>query len=197
MFIHVHNNILEIKPDGVDNWLVSTQRSSSPARVNDAGLTFFIQRHTAPQDPHAKFRCVRDYPWQCPYMKNDGGYCPCTGKSANDREHLASLELTNYERRQEPIGQMSLFEPTKTHRGYWYNAKSGERVEGDGERPYSIVDVVCKPFAVASMEYLKRRLGFEALKWRILPMDDDMRWVNDQQVKHSGRFSACVFDIWD
>lgn len=29
------------------------------------------------------------------------------------------------------------------------------------------------------------------------PIKPDPTWVNAQQIAHKGRFSACVFDVWD
>lgn len=163
------------------------QYGDRPLYGNAAGVAFL---QSLKRDPHAKYRCVRDYPWQCPYLKK-GGHCPCIRPKASDKKHLATVEYTNYERVKHPTqsnGQMQLFPA-------WQSTTTGEIVEG-AERPYQHADLVCKEFAVATMEWLKRN-GWSALKWRVLPFDEDMWWVSQQQVKFSGRYSACVFDVWE
>jgi hypothetical protein len=81
-----------------------------------------------------------------------------------------------------------------------WNRHTGEKFWDNRPRPYALADVVCKDFGVATMEWLKRHCDFEGLKWRILPLTEraeDLAWINAQQLRYSGKFSACVFDIFD
>jgi hypothetical protein len=183
-----------------DSWFIKLPRANRLTKANSAALDYYFGRHLDPHqkiDPHKAHRCVRDYPWVCPYMAA-GGSAPCISKQARHRHELVSLELTNWERRegfQVEGSQLTLF-----YKGYWHNVNTGKEYWDNRPRPYNLVDVVCKPFGVASMEWLIRQCDFEALKWRILPLTEtqaDIDWINAQQVKHSGKFSACVFDIFD
>lgn len=194
----------------VGEFEIKLPNRNNPTLVNDAGLLYYFETFASPfrkADPHAKHRCVRDYPWVCPYMQQ-GGHAPCVSKKASDKKHLATTEVTNWERKQgfrpddapkldkkkwNVVGtQLTLFEA-----GYWEHVETGEQRWTNEPRPYAVTDLVCKEFAVASMEYQKRHWGWDGLKWRIQPVKEDLAWINDQQVKYSGRFSACVFDVWD
>lgn len=181
----------------VGEWELLMDKRSKPSLVNDSGLLWYFENFANPfkrQDPLAQWRCVKDYPWICPFLKA-GTHAPCISRFRRDQKLLAKIEMTDWERRQgfrpEAL-QLTLF-----YEGYWYNVRNGEQRWTNEARPYSPADLVCKHFAVASMEYLKRQMNYSPLKWRILPLDDDLHWVNDQQIRYSGRFSACVFDIWD
>ncbi len=196
-----------ITPDGkqitlkwagrVGEWELTMPNRNNPTLVNDAGINFYFATFGNPSrtiDVNAKHRCVKDYGWVCPYMKQ-GGHTPCITNKGADRKHLASIEATDWERRQgyKPEGnQLTLFKE-----GYWHNVKTGEQRWTNDPRPYSITDVVCKEFAVATMEYQQRQLGWNGLKWRIQPLKPDLTWVNSQQAKHKGRYTACVFDTLD
>ena len=68
----------------VGQWEIALPgRESLWQRVNDAGLDWYFQMSQQKSDPHHATRCVRDYPWQCPYLKN-GGHAPCIGKRKSD-----------------------------------------------------------------------------------------------------------------
>ena len=54
----------------VGQWEIALpKRESLWQRVNDAGLNWYFQMSQQKADPHHATRCVRDYPWQCPYGK--------------------------------------------------------------------------------------------------------------------------------
>ena len=179
----------------VGQWEIALpKRESLWQRVNDAGLDWYFQMSQQKSDPHHATRSVRDYPWQSPDRKN-GGHAPCIGKRKSDNKELATIAVTRWERRQgfmKEGKQWTLF-----HTGYWHNVKTGEARYTNEARPYATTDTVCKQFAVASMEYQQRKFAWSGLKWRILPVDEDMAWVNQQQIDHSGRYASCVFDLWD
>jgi hypothetical protein len=180
-------------------WLVRFPNEHRFIKVNGAGLSYYFEKLINPfhkKDPYVKHRCIKDYPWVCPFLQA-GTHVPCISRKASDKRLLASIELTNWEGKegfQREGQQLTLF-----HKGYWKQKNTGEERWTNEPRPYILADIVCKDMAVASMEWLKRQC-FDALKWRILPLTEtasDMDWINRQQVKYSGRFSACVFDVYD
>lgn len=196
-------NEVDLKWAGrVGQWMIQLPNRNNAYLVNDAGLDWYFQQFGLPQkqDPHAKHRCALDFPWVCPFLKA-GGYAPCLSRKKRDNQHLVEISHTDYEihPRKRPKkaqdGQLLMFETEH----YFLNIKTGkERIcEPNDPRPYSGGTVVCKHYGVASMEWLKRNQGWSALKWRILPLDDDMQWINQQQIKYSGKYKSCVFDIWD
>lgn len=181
----------------VDTWHMRLHKVlNKPTVCNGSAIQMIAQMHA--QVPEKRIsrhkqnpRCARDYPWQCPY----GSAYPCISKRKSDNKELATIELSNWERKKgfKPDGnQLTLF-----RQGYWENVKTGEQRWTNEPRPFTSGDVVCKQFAVASMEWLKRKQDWKALSWRILPVDEDMNWVNNQQIMHSGKYEQCIFDIWD
>lgn len=193
-----NNKTVSLKWAGrVGEWELTLPNRNNATLLNDSGLLFWFQTFANPHkkhDPHARHRCVRGYPWICPYMQR-GEHTPCVNPRASDKRHLVTIESTNWERKQgfRPEGaQLSLF-----YQGYWQNVKTGEQRWTNEPRPYALMDVVCKEFGVASMIYQQRQWGWEGLKWRIVPVKSDPEWVAKQQNEHRGRFSACVFDVWD
>ena len=187
----------------VGEWEINLPNSNQTIGANDAALNWYFQTVANPHkkiDPHAKHRCILDYPWVCPFLKA-GGYAPCISRRKRDKKHLVEISFTDYEPhprsrpKQAQNGQLMMFEAEH----YFLNTKNGkERIcEKNDTRPYSGGAVVCKHYGVASMEWLKRKQGWSAIKWRILPLDDDTQWINDQQVKYSGKYQSCIFDMWD
>lgn len=186
----------------VGQWEITMPNRNRPTGANDAAILWYFEKIIMPEkpDPHAKHRCIRDYPWVCPYLKA-GGHAPCISRGKRDNVHLVEISLTNYERysrnrpKKDADGQLLMFETEH----YFLNLKTGQKqiCEPNDPRPYQTADLVCKELGVASMEWLKRKQGWTALQWRILPIKKDMQWLNDQQIKYSGKYKSCIFDMWD
>lgn len=165
------------KPDNTDMIQIAPN-----IRTNAAGLAWLEKHRQQPKDPNAAIRCDR-YNWVCPFMQR-GKHPPCQYKGNGGlRKHKRNLAFIGYEigiPHSEPIGQMSLFEPQKTHETIWRHWKNGEAVE-----PYSVahVDIVCKPMALAALAVqrkFQRRGDKKPQNWKVLPLDDDLQWSEEQ-----------------
>ena len=119
-------------------------------------------------------------------------------KVANQRK-CAMILGSDYTSYLEPVGQMSIFSPTVTHRRMWRT----ERIRGgyslppiaSGTQPFVPIETACKERAVAVMEILKRCGWFgTANAWKVLPYRVDPEWQQAQQEKYAGRYRPCTFD---
>jgi hypothetical protein len=162
--------------------------------ANDAALGFGLQLlhnsawRTAREVERERNRCEW-FPWQCPH----GAFHYCVYRAW--RRDQVLLKTSYFERYQQPIVQLSLFDPA-THRSVWRHIRTGEIVD-QVERPFQTLRVVCQEMAVASLEWMKNREGLTPAAWRLESADGRRkRWGQEMAEQYAGRVPACVFDEW-
>lgn len=137
--------------------------------TNDAGLLLLFQQWRADADmteaqrERRKQECIYDLGFRCPY-----GRPIC--QSGKRHKGLVDIQVSNYTVTWEPVGQMSLFEPEKTHRPVWVNGR--QRIE-QPEQPYTSICVMCDQMARAGIEVMRRKFPghYPGPDWRITPLD--------------------------
>ncbi len=154
---------------------------------NAAGLEW-LKRHRANLDPYSRIRCEPNPAFICPFAKRGEGM-PCLDPGRN-KKLLAKIGEWNWKQINVPIGQMSLFEPKRTHKVCWINTKNGEVVDKHPSPAYAMVS--CKHMAVAHVKWMEKN-GWNPDAWRIIPLDDSNEWREAMIEKHG--FRACVFDV--
>jgi hypothetical protein len=161
---------------------------------NEAALIFALQvlhdraMLTAREVERERNQCEW-FPWQCPH----GALHLCLRRAY--RRNQVLLRDSYFERYQQPIVQLSLFDPA-THRPVWRHIRTGEIVD-QVERPFETLRVVCEEMAVAALEWMKNREGLTPAAWRLEPADGRRkRWGREMAEQYAGRVPACVFDEW-
>lgn len=161
---------------------------------NDAALGFALQllhdraTLTAREVDRERNQCEW-FSWQCPH----GAFHYCIYRAFCRDQVL--LKDSYFERYQQPVGQMSLFDPV-THRPVWRHIYSGEIVD-QAERPFQTLRVVCQEMAVAALEWVKNQEGQAPTAWRLEPADGRRkRWGQEMAKRYADRVPACVFDEW-
>jgi len=189
----------ELLPEG-DLWFLNPTGHSRVNRCNTAGLitAFDLVKQTAgrtaPERERERRRCRLDYPWLCPHDP----WRPCQNpRLTRNARALAVIATSNYEPVLQPVGQMTLFEPHVTHRRVWRQRVSGQVIDS-GLRPFQPAGVVCKTMAVAAMEWLRHRQGWDPLAWQIRPLDKGHKageaWAARMAARYAGRYRPCTFD---
>lgn len=158
--------------------------------ANEAGLKWLAELRARPKDPHANTRCLwADF--QCPFLRA-GQSEPCRQPRRN-RHLLVKIGAWYWKPEKRPIGQMSIFEPHRTHKQVWVNTRTGR--EQDEHPDPQLVMISCKSVALAQTKWLETREGWKPPAWRIIPLTDtkaDLDWKESMIAKHGLR--ACVFD---
>lgn len=171
-----------------DNDLIHIKGTNIHA--NEAGLKWLAELRAQPKDPHTAYRCFwADF--QCPFLRRGQG-TPCISEKGRQKE-LVRIGTWNWQQEKRPIGQMSLFEPRRTHKNVWVNVVTGKEQEAHPNPVFAMVS--CKEMAYAHVKWLETRHGWNPLAWRIIPLTNfksDIAWKEEQIAKHG--LKACVFD---
>jgi len=190
----------DLIPDD-EMWRLNPVGRNPVNRCNEAGLIAAFQlvrqtsERTAKERERELKRCRWDLPWQCPHYP----HMPCRKpRATQNSRNLAVISTSYYERVLQPVGQMSLFEPSVTHHQVWKHCASGEIVDTP-LRPFRPALTVCKQMAVATVEWLKRDQGWKPLAWKIRPLDEGRQageaWAEEMAAKHAERYPPCTFHL--
>lgn len=160
--------------------------------ANAAGLQWLeAHKKEMAADPRRADRCEMGPLWICPFVA-EGYKFPCL-RPQHYHKQLVKVGYVNWVEAQEPIGQMSLFMPTVTHRRVRRHWKSGKELPLDSEPRF--VSVFCRRMVMAFIKHLEIKQGMKVPAWRIYPIKkptkEHQAWVNEHV--RSG-IKPCVFE---